>query len=162
MRICSLSSLQQQEGERFGKSMKKIGVVFVQDTWAWSDSNLQWSGLGCELTNFPFLTAGSCPASSLHQPQPCVLCVIPVRLLRRETKDRFQDKIKTALEMHCVWQHLEQWWEVKKKSLTLTQESKLISENLMQHKVWRNKDCWGSHFVQLWQALFSTLKNTTV
>lgn len=38
-----------------------------------------------------------------------LFCIIQIRLLYRETKNRFQDKIKTALKMHCVWQYLEQW-----------------------------------------------------
>lgn len=51
---------------------------------------------------------------------PSPLSVSPSSILfhccfTTQTKSRPEDKIKTALKKHGVWQYLEQWKEAKKK-----------------------------------------------
>lgn len=77
----------------------------------------------------------------------------------RETKNRPEDKIPAAPKKHGVWQYLEQWQEAKKKKrLTLTQQSKLMQENLMQGKVCWNKGYWGVSFVFNYDNQYSAHK----
>lgn len=139
------------------ESPLKKGVDFVQDSWAWSDSSLQWGGPGCELCSLHFLAAVVVQHPLCSTPALCFVYHCS-QIAEERDKGQIQDKIKTALEMHWVWQCLEQWWEVKKKSLTLTQESKLMSENLMQHKVWWNKGCWGVSFCSVMTSIVQHFK----
>lgn len=64
---------------------------------------------------FHFSADGSYPHLCAAFPRAVLFCFIPVRLLYKETNNRFQDKITTVLKKHCVWWYLEQQWEAKKE-----------------------------------------------
>lgn len=91
-------------------------------------------------------------------PRAMLFCFIPVRLLYKETKNRFQDKITTALKKCCVWWYLEQQWEAKKEVDPNSRIKINVGEfNVTQSMVeQRLLEVGGLVYIQLQQSVFST------
>lgn len=62
-----------RKGKGLASQLKKLGLDFEQDTWAWTDSNVQWGRLGCELWVLVGRNFGNC---DVHMPTPHVNIIV--------------------------------------------------------------------------------------